>query len=292
MRLVICLSAPCLATILLSPSFLRAGETSPAKSLFAKDNLVAWCVVPFDAKKRGPKERAEMLQRLGFKKLAYDWRSQHVPTFEEEILQMKKHGIEFYAFWGLHPSIAPLINKHQIVPEIWQTLRGSKKGTQQEKIEAAAKGMLPLVKQTKELGCRLGLYNHGGWGGEPENLVAVTKWLRENADADHVGIIYNFHHGHGHLDRFPKAFNDMVPYLFCVNLNGMTQGGAKILPVGQGSEDLKLLKMIRDSGYRGPIGILDHVSSEDSEVVLRRNLDGLKKLLEQLGDTKALKTYE
>ena len=25
------------------------------RSVFARDNLVAWCIVPFDAKKRGPK---------------------------------------------------------------------------------------------------------------------------------------------------------------------------------------------------------------------------------------------
>ena len=26
--------------------------------LFARTNLIAWCLVPFDAKKRGPEERA------------------------------------------------------------------------------------------------------------------------------------------------------------------------------------------------------------------------------------------
>ena len=50
--------------------------------------------------------------------------------------------------------------------------------------------------------CKLGLYNHGGWGGEPENLVAVCKVLREQHKADHVGIVYNLHHGHGHIDDF------------------------------------------------------------------------------------------
>ncbi len=31
-----------------------------------------------------------------------------------------------------------------------------------------------------------------------------------------------------------------------------------IVPVGAGSLDLGLLKVIRDSGYQGPIGILNH----------------------------------
>ncbi|MFM8434591.1 MAG: sugar phosphate isomerase/epimerase, partial [Planctomycetia bacterium] len=38
-----------------------------ANALFRRDNLVAWCIVPFDAKKRGPEERAAMLEKLGFK---------------------------------------------------------------------------------------------------------------------------------------------------------------------------------------------------------------------------------
>jgi hypothetical protein len=36
-------------------------RAAPAEALFAKSNLVAWCIVPFDAKKRGPEERAHML---------------------------------------------------------------------------------------------------------------------------------------------------------------------------------------------------------------------------------------
>ena len=49
--------------------------------------------------------------------------------------------------------------------------------------------------------------------------------------------------------------------------------------------------MIRDSGYRGPIGILDHRPETDAEVSLRENLTGLQKLLVEMGDQKAAETY-
>src|ERR1043165_3211744 len=68
-------------------------------SLFARSNLVAWCIVPFDAKKRGPEERAQMLERLGIHPFAYYWRSEHTPTFEEEIETCRKHNIEIMAWW-------------------------------------------------------------------------------------------------------------------------------------------------------------------------------------------------
>ena len=74
----------------------------PELDVFAKKNLVAWCIVPFDAKQRGPGDRANMLQRLGIKRVAYDWRQQHVPTFEEEILEYKKHDLEYFAFWSFN----------------------------------------------------------------------------------------------------------------------------------------------------------------------------------------------
>lgn len=259
-----------------------AVDTNPGADNFSKENLVAWCIVPFDAKERGPKERAEMLARLGIGRLAYDWRGQHVPTFEAEILEMKRRDIEFFAFWSFHPEIAPLIRKHDIHPQIWRTAPSPSSGTQQEKVESAARQLLPLVKQADELDCKFGIYNHGGWGGEPENLVAVVRWLRANADARHVGIVYNFHHGHGHIGDFAEVFARMKPYLLCLNLNGMNDGAQpKILPIGQGQHDRAMLRIVRQSGYDGPVGILDHRGELDAEESLKQNLQGLEALLEK-----------
>ncbi len=251
--------------------------------LFRGDNLVAWCIVPFDAKQRGPAERADMLRRLGIKKVAYDWRAPHVPTFEEEILQYKKHDLEFFAFWGWHDDFGRLIAKHKIRPQIWKTLGAGRGETQAERVESAAREVLPLVEKTRSLNCRLGLYNHGGWGGEPENLVAVVKWLRAHSNADHVGIVYNLHHGHGHIADLEQVLARMKPYLLCLNLNGMNDNAQpKILPIGSGRHDRALLETIARSGYTGPIGILDHRSELDAEQSLQQNLDGLRKTIKEL----------
>ena len=60
-----------LATLLLASistlTPLCSAEEKP--DVLRTDNLVAWCIVPFDAKKRGPDERAQMLERLGFKQV-------------------------------------------------------------------------------------------------------------------------------------------------------------------------------------------------------------------------------
>ncbi|MGK0185027.1 MAG: hypothetical protein ACI9R3_000801 [Verrucomicrobiales bacterium] len=256
---------------------------------YATENLVAWCIVPFDAKKRSPEARSKMLIDLGIKRCAYDWRKEHVPQFEDEILQYQKHGIDFFAFWGEHDSAFALFEEYDLHPQIWITapspsLAGD---SQEEKIAAAVAQLTPLVERAKALKCPLGLYNHGGWGGEPTNLAAVSQAFSA-AGHDHVGIVYNFHHGHDHIDDFAPSLKQMLPYLHCLNLNGMADANTvsgitnKILPIGSGKHESRMIQAIIDSGYSGPIGILDHIDSQDAALSLKNNIDGLKRVLADL----------
>jgi hypothetical protein len=250
-----------------------------AADIFARENLVAWCIVPFDGKRRSPAERAAMLEALGISRVAYDWRPQHVPEFETEILEYAKRGIEYVAFWSRHPDAFALFKKHGLAPQVWITAPSPEGATEAERVAAAVARLAPVATEVGAMGCRLGLYNHGGWGGEPENLVAVCEGLRA-AGHEHVGIVYNLHHGHGHIADFATCLASMKPYLLCLNLNGMTEG-TKILQLGRGEHDLAILRAIRDSGYAGPIGIIGH-TNDDVEARLRDNLAGLDWLLPQL----------
>src|SRR5688500_8400617 len=86
--------------IMLMQSGCKSDKQKTANSrLFAKVNLVALCLVPFDSLERTPDERASMLSELGFKQFAYDWRLKHLPTFPEEIKSLKAHGINLTAVW-------------------------------------------------------------------------------------------------------------------------------------------------------------------------------------------------
>ena len=277
-----------LVWLLVMPAVQTMAVDLEAKKIFQPDRLVAWCIVPFDVRKRTPSQRAEMINKLGMARVAYDWRVEHVPTFEEEIQQYKKHDIEFFAFWSWHDSLEPLITKYGIRPQIWLMLPGVSDKPESEKVQAAAEMLRPMVEKTAKLGLCLGLYNHGGWGGEPENLAAVCKYLRQHQNAEHVGIVYNFHHGHEHIARFPAAFAAVKPYLLCLNLNGMVDPSDlagnqnKILPIGKGVHEHDMIKEVLRQGYQGPIGILDHRSEVDARLSLKQNLDGLDALLNEL----------
>lgn len=75
----------------------------------------------------------------------------------------------------------------------------------------------------------------------------------------------------------------MLPYLLCININGMANKDTlkpkslenKILPIGSGLYEKRMIQAIIESGYDGPIGIIDHLDDQDTGKSLRDNLAGL-----------------
>ena len=276
-------------------------DQSQNKLLYAKSNLMAWCVVPFDSLERGPQERAAMLKELGISKLAYDWREKHLPTFQDELSALKENQIELKAiwFWISTPEVDPLDSANQVMfnmvkdnnikTDFWIGIdKGFFEGlTDEGKLDKGVAAVKSLRKMASDIGCTINLYNHGDWFGDPDNQVRII----EKSGLKDVGIIYSFHHAHSQIADFPSRLDRMLPYLKAININGMNVNGPQILPVGQGESDLDMLKTIKASGYNGPIGILGHIAEKDVRKVLEGNIEGLKKLLAEMGETEALDTY-
>ncbi|EDY22016.1 Pyrrolo-quinoline quinone [Chthoniobacter flavus Ellin428] len=273
----------CLA-VLLTLSLPALAESDP--DLFAKDNLMAWCIVPFDGMKRGPEARAEMLEKLGLKHFAYDYRAEQIPTWGDELDALKRHGISLDAWWFPNTlndeakKALELFQRHHVHPQLWVTGGGAPTKSPEEqaqRVDTEAKRIRLIAEAAAQIGCKVGLYNHEQWFGEPENEIAIIEQLKKDG-VNNVGLVYNFHHGHSQLDRFPELLEKMKPYLLAINLDGMFRDGNKIgrqiVPIGQGDLDLQLLRTIRDSGWQGPIGVLNH-TGEDAEARLQDNLDGL-----------------
>ena len=282
--------------MLLTVPASRAGDE--VYRLFARTNLMAWCIVPFDAKKRGPEERAEMLQKLGFGKFAYDYRAEHIPTFDAEVEACRRRGIELSAWWfptelnAEAKQILAVLKRHKLHSQLWVMGGGGPVKTPEEqtaRVESEAKRIKPIAEAAGAIRCSVSLYNHGGWFGEPDNQIAIIGLLRQQG-VTNVHIVYNLHHGHDHVDAFPGLLARMKPHLAVININGTARNGdklgKKIIPLGLGELDLPLLKTIRDSGWHGPIGILNH-TDEDAEARLADNLDGLDQLVARLDGTPA-----
>ena len=255
-------------------------------SIYAMDNLVAWCVVPFDSEQRGPEARVKMLKELGFTKFAYDWRDHHLPSFPQEVELLKRHQIELTSVWwwidgqgdellnDSNQMLLHYLDSLNLSTDIWMSFSdGFFDGlSDTQRLEKAVESVKELHQKAADVGSRLMLYNHGSWFGDPRNQVDII----EKSGLSDIGIIYNFHHAHQQIEEFPTLLKSMLPYLNTVNINGMNQDGPKILALGQGQHETEMLEILAGSGFDGNVGIIGHLENEDVEEVLKRNLQGLQ----------------
>lgn len=269
-------------------------QSAGARKLFDQKNLIAWCIVPFDSKNRNPEERVEMLRRLKFSQYAYDWRHQHLDSFASEIKIAKEKKVRIAAVWlwidrnadkvgklsDDNLRVLDIIKSSGLQTDLWVGFNHNFFDDMDEaaKVSAGVEMVRYLRELTGSFVKNIGLYNHGDWFGDPVNQVKIVQSISDPG----VRIVYNFHHGHAQVNDFPALVKAMKPYLMAVNVNGMKKDGPQILPVGSGDEEKEMLRTLLQSGYSGPIGLLGHIETEDVEVVLRGNLDGLKKLTGQL----------
>jgi sugar phosphate isomerase/epimerase len=276
--------------VLILISFLAFFENFAQKN-FEKENLLAWCIVPFDKIKRGPEARIEMLKNLGMRQYAYDWRTEHIQSFANEIDLARKNNIAIEAIWMFidnktdkisalsadNQRFIDIASTKKLKTTIWLGFNNNFfEGLNHfEKVKKGADFLKYLAPNLAQKGFKIALYNHGDWFGEPENEIEIIKASGQK----NVGIVYSFHHGHHQINRFHSMFTTMKPYLVAVNLDGMDLKKGQILPVGEGKSEKEMIEIIIKSGYNGRIGIIGHIMDEDVELVLKRNMAGLSKLL-------------
>jgi len=253
------------------------------------ENIYAWCIVPYDSLKRSPEERIKMLKGLGITKYAYDWRNEHLPSMAEELRLAKKSNIAIIAVWmwiddrgnsldGLNDSnekVFSVVEEVGYKGQIWVSFNANffENLSDADAVKKGANMITYLSKRASTLGCKVALYNHGDWFGEPANQIKIIEAL-PNED---LGLIYNFHHAHEQIETFPELVTTMLPYLWSVNLNGMRKGGPKILTIGEGDYEKEMIDQLIKKGYTGDFGILGHNEGKDVEILLKANLNGLKK---------------
>lgn len=257
---------------------------------FMPKNLIPWSIVAFDSQERGPEERIAMVKGQGFSRYAFGGNEKHCVRMREEWQMAQAQGLGISAVWlflnhakdkpgQLKPhseNILSALRDTGLKTQIWigfhkEYFAGL---NQEEALRRAVEMVGYLAERTKPLGCKIALYNHGGWFGEPENQLAILSALPQHD----IGVIYNFHHGHEHIDRFDTLIKDLLPHLWAVNLNGMRPEGPKIITIGQGTHEKRMIQTLLDAGYQGPFGILGHVKGGDAALVLEANRTGLLEL--------------
>jgi len=246
--------------------------------------------VGFDIKERNPKERLEMLSRLGYTDYGYGHRTRHIPTMEKEWRLAKEKGVTVHNVWlyinldkdqpdslrAQNEVVFENIKKVGLQTQIWVGLdpKCFENKTDKEAFSKALNMIAYLAERAKKSNCKIALYNHGGWYGKTENQLRIIKALPDYT----IGVVYNFHHAHDDLHLYSETIKNLLTYLWCVNLNGMKKDGPKIITIGQGDLEREMIQQLLDMGYTGPWGVLGHIKGGDPEIILEANYRGLQKL--------------
>jgi len=261
---------------------------------FKVEALSPWCIRGFDSLDRSPEQRIAMLRQMGFTKYGYNKGKGQVDEMKEEFKRAKENNIEIVSIFlwlnkerdsigKLSPSNQELLKnlgETTNKPTIWVSFSNNffEDLNQDQAVEFSIE-MLKFIKiNADEVGCKLAIYNHRGWFGNPHNQLEILEKLNYKD----LTMVYNFHHAHEFVDEFQTIAKKIKPYLSYVNLNGVKKGGPEILAIGQGDHELEMIKILINEGYYGPWGILGHVKTEDVQKVLKRNLDGLNLLVSKL----------
>src|SRR5690606_28294152 len=132
--------------------------------------------------------------------------------------------------------------------------------SQWEKVKKAAEPIRYIAQRAAKLGCKVGLYNHGGWYGEPENQLEIMEYLH----LGNIGMVYNFHHAREHYQRFEAFYPKIVPHLLSLNIAGLKAGETQqFYRTGEGNVETEMIRIVAGSTYKGPVGIINHDMEED-----------------------------
>ena len=277
--------------LIVSCKSLKTEKTSTS-FLFKKENLIPWSIVGFDVKERTPLQRLDMLKRLGYKQYAYGYRPKHIPTMLQEWKLAKQKNIEIKAVWlyvNLHKDkvgklrpdaeiVFKNLEKSGLKTQIWVGFypKYFDKLSDEDSLKESVNMIKYLSEKANKIGCKIALYNHGGWFGKPENQLRIINALPK----ENLGVVFNFHHAHDSLETYSESIKKLMPYLWSVSLNGMKSNGPKIISIGKGALEKQMIQQLLDLKYRGTFNILGHVKGGDPEIILKENYAGLQNLFD------------
>ncbi len=155
--------------------------------------------------------------------------------------------------------------------------------------------LVEAVRQTAEMAAKLNiqvaLYPHVGNGVEtmPQAMDLIAKVNHPN-----LGVMFNLCHflkreKHEELENVIEKAGDR---LFAVSTNGADENGKDwnrlIMPLDQGGfSQLRLLKVLRRVGFKGPVGLQCYAVKGDKQTNLKNSIAAWRKALQQLASEPA-----
>ncbi len=284
MRLALVLSVA--ATLFTSAALAEP----PANPFFVLSNGVA------DEKHATPESQAAMLAELGFDGIGPSG-TQSIPAM---LAALDQHKLKLHALYvganvdpdqpkyepGLPEAIGQLKGRDTFV---WLYARSSKlKPGSSDGDVRAVEIVREIAAMAEASGLKVALYPHTGFYVESvQDAVRIAR----KADRPSVGVTFNLCHwlkveGDRNLEL---RLEEARPYLFVVTINGADSGGTDwnrlIQPLDRGDFDhLRLLRILKAQGFRGPIGLQCYAVPGDKRENLERSMAAWRALQARLAE--------
>jgi sugar phosphate isomerase/epimerase len=265
----------------------------PSGAQPAAPPLFAFCMDTHDAKKRTLAEQAELLQSLGYAGAGHLW----LDKVDERLKTLDAAGLRlFQVYLRVDVSGKPGTGYDPRLKDVLPLLRGRDvtlalllQGRKPRDPGGAARAV-ELVREIADLakpaGVRIALYPHtGDWMEQVQDALGVA----EQCGRPDVGVMFNLCHwmkttpDEGELKGLlAKA----MPRLAAVSLSGSdavaevkSGKGNWIRPLDEGTYDVGgFLKLLKESGYRGPVGLQCYGIGGDARDHLARSMAAWRKL--------------
>lgn len=239
--------------------------------------------------------RADTLKELG-----YDGMGTRGTNLVEQTEIFEKAGLKLHSTYlglnldadqkydaNLMKAIKQLKGKGTI---LWFTVSSKKyKPASVEGDAVAVKAIRELADAAHDSGLKIALYPHANMYVETlSDSVRIAKKVNRR----NVGGSFNLCHWlkvEGDIDYRP-ILKESLPYLFVVSTSGAESGDTKkmgwdklIQTLDKGSFDnYKLLKYLKDIGYKGPVGLQGYRIKGDPKETLSSSMKAWRKINEKL----------
>lgn len=274
---------------------LAFGDAMPANAQPAATNtFFPFCIDWHDAKKRTFEEQAIMLKELGYPGVGHIW----LDKVEERLKTLDAAGLRLFQITmivDLTPGKTPYDAAR--FKEVCAVIKG--RGMQFDLLVNGLKPSAPsgdpravevlreMSDQARESGAQLLLYPHlGSWIERIEDAVRVA----DKVNRPNVGVMFNLCHWL-RVDKsrdYKPLLKLAMPRLWAVSINGADELDEKpgwdryIQPLDKGNFDMAgFLRVMRELGYTGPIGLQCYGIGGDARDHLARSMNAWRRLNHQ-----------
>jgi len=146
-----------------------------------------------------------------------------------------------------------------------------------------------LADYSQKYGVKIAFYPHADfWVEKVDDGVRLAKKINR----PNVGTVFNLCHflKKDEPQKLEEKLKNAMPYLFLVSINGADKGDTHqmgwdrlIQPLGRGDYDvLNVLKILKNSGYKNPIGLQCYNIKGQPEEFLKESVTTWKKYISEI----------